>query len=103
MLSAPQKRAAERQPFSFKTMHPETVTQTVFASRAALTARTARTALTAFTIFTPWVALVSTSAMGALATLAFLTAFRVLIKDFFWIDIVNLPFCFCYYESGLLV
>jgi hypothetical protein len=71
----------------------------LFASRVNFAARAARailipflaslTALTALTIFTPVVPFV-VSAKGALATLAFLAALRVLINDFFWIDIAEL-------------
>jgi hypothetical protein len=35
-------------------------------------------------------ALANDSALGALATLAFLVVLRVLISDFFWIDIAEL-------------
>jgi hypothetical protein len=46
--------------------------------------------------------LASTSCVLALATLAFLAVFKVLIKDFFWMDILcscNLNFCLSFGRS----
>jgi hypothetical protein len=49
--------------------------------------RAARAALAIFTPLVPFAA-----SKGALAMRAFLAVFRVLIKDFFWVDMAELLF-----------